>query len=111
MLRVSSVILEVVRGLRSVIERLERVDRDLARQARRAAQSIALNCAEGSYSRGRNRAARYHTALGSAREVLAVLEVAQALGYVAEVDGEIAERLERVIGTLVKIVRGRSGSG
>jgi four helix bundle protein len=40
--------------------------------------SIPLNVAEGSYSQGRNRRARYYTALGSARETLACFEVAEA---------------------------------
>ena len=48
---------------------------------RRAMQSAALNTSEGMYSRGRNRKVRYHTALGSTREVLSVLEVAAVFGY------------------------------
>ena len=40
-------------------------------------RGIALNLAEGMYSRGNNRQARYHNALGSARETLAGLEVAE----------------------------------
>ena len=104
MLRIYNVILEVLRGLRSVIEKLRRVDPDLARQLTRCSASLALNCAEGSYSQGRNRRARYHVALGSAREVLAVLEVADALGYLA-LDEALAGRLHHVIGTLVKVVR------
>jgi four helix bundle protein len=105
MLRIYGVILEVLRTLRSVIERLRRVDPDLARQLTRCSASLALNVAEGSYSQGRNRGARYHVALGSAREVLAVLEVADALGYL-KLDHALAVQLNRIIGTLVKIVRG-----
>jgi outer membrane protein assembly factor BamB len=37
----------------------------------------------GSGSQGRNRAARYHNALGSAREVVATLGIAVALGVYA----------------------------
>jgi len=66
---------------------------------------LALNVAEGSYSQGRNRRARYHVALGSAREVLGVLEVADALGYL-KLDEVLAAELHRIIGTLVKIIRG-----
>jgi hypothetical protein len=42
-----------------------------------------------------------------ARETLGCLEVAQALGYLASVDAAVAVRLNRVIGTLVRLV----GSG
>jgi hypothetical protein len=56
------------------------------------------------YSRGRNRAAKYHVALGSAREMLACLEVAEAFGYVAPVDAGTRGEFDRIIGTLVRLV-------
>ncbi len=68
MLHVYTLVLELIHQLRVPIGVIERKDRDLARQLRRASASVALNLAEGMYSRGKNRAARYHTALGSARE-------------------------------------------
>jgi four helix bundle protein len=46
----------------------------------RALISVPLNLAEGAYSRGKNRQARFQTAAASAREVQACLETAQALG-------------------------------
>ncbi|HVY31523.1 MAG TPA: four helix bundle protein [Polyangiaceae bacterium] len=79
-------------------------DRDLGRQLRRASSSIALNLGEGMYSRGQNRQARYHTALGSARETLSCLEVAAVSSYVEE-DKQLWDQLDRVIGTLVLLVR------
>ena len=66
--------------------------------------SVPLNIAEGSYSRGRNRNARYSTATGSMREVLAGLEVAEILGYVA-VPMELRDRIDFVIATLVSASR------
>ena len=48
---------------------------------------LSLTRGQGSGSRGRNRAARYHNALGSAREVVATFDVAVALGYVAPFEG------------------------
>ena len=62
--------------------------------------------AEGVHSRGGNRTARYHTALGSAQETLACLEAAEACGYVAAADPAIVQQLRRVVGTLVKLVAG-----
>ena len=56
------------------------------------------------YSRGRNRGARYNTAMGSMRETLACIEVGVALGYVDGVDGVLLGRIEQVLGTLVKLV-------
>jgi four helix bundle protein len=70
---------------------------------RRAATSIALNVAEGMYSRGKNKGVRFHTALGSAREAMAYLEVAAALGYVAEPDEDTMQVLNRIVGTLVRL--------
>ena len=106
MLRIYPVILEVLNKLQPALRRIELKDKDLGRQLRRCAASIALNCAEGMYSRGHNRSARYHSALGSARETLACLEVAQAFGYLGVADAALHTELSRVVGTLVKLVRG-----
>jgi four helix bundle protein len=78
MLRIYPVVLEVLKQLQPALKRIEVKDRDLARQLRRCSSSIALNLAEGMYSRGRNRNARYHSALGSARETLACLDLASS---------------------------------
>ncbi len=51
-------------------------------------------------------ASRYHTALGSLREVLACFEVAAALGYEPDVDPQLRGRFDHVIGTLVRLVGG-----
>ena len=103
MLRIYSVVLEVVRDVRPVIEQLERKDPDLARQMRRAASSVALNLCEGTGSRGKNRGARYHTALGSMRETLSCIDVAVALGYVEGVAPAVLGRIDHVLGTLYKL--------
>ena len=107
MLRIYPVVLETLAALRGLIAQIERRDSDLSRQLRRAAASIVLNLGEGMYSKGKNRQARYHTALGSARETLSCLEVAQALGYVGTLDAGVVAKIHRVIGTLVRLV----GSG
>ncbi len=104
MLRIYPVTVETMRELRPFIERIEKKDGDLCRQMRKAASSVVLNMSEGMGSRGKLRQVRYHTALGSARETLACLEVAEAFGYIAEVDAAIRARLDRIIGTLVKLV-------
>ncbi|MEQ8887894.1 MAG: four helix bundle protein [Sandaracinaceae bacterium] len=82
---------------------IAREDADHARQLRRAAKSVPLNIAEGAYSRGRNRHSRYHTALGSANEVVACLEVAVADGILDSIDPDVLDRLIKIIGTLVKL--------
>ena len=65
----------------------------------------STNTAEGMFSRGGNRSSRYHSALGSAQEVLACLQVAEAFGYVAKSEAAPAQdRLRRIIGTLIKLV-------
>ncbi len=110
MLRIYPVLLELVRDVGPRVRQLQRCDprsdSDVARQCRRALTSAPLNVAEGSYSRGKNRPARYHTALGSLREVLACLEVAFALGYLPEVEPVLRARFDHVLGTLVRLSGG-----
>lgn len=65
--------------------------------------SVALNPGEGSGSRGGNRNLRYRSALGSAREATACLDVALALGYVDAVDQELREGLRSVQRVLVRL--------
>ena len=62
-----------------------------------------LNVAEGSGSFGRMRTARYRTALGSARETLACLSVAEAFGYIETMPATVTQRMNRVVGTLVRV--------
>ncbi len=104
MLRIYPIVLEVLKQLQPALGRIEVQDRDLARQLRRASASIALNLGEGMYSRGQNRHARYHSALGSARETLSCLEVAALSSYVEE-DAQLWDQLDRIVGTLVLLVR------
>ena len=106
MLRIYPTLLDLVRSVRPLVKELERHDADLAKQCRRALSSAPLNVAEGSYSRGQNRTARYHTALGSLREVLACFEVAAALGYLPDVDPLLQRRFDEILGTLVRVIGG-----
>ena len=103
MLEIYPFILETIKLLRPISACIARHDPDLARQFRRARSSIALNVAEGMYSRGRNKQARYHSALGSARESLGCLELAFAEGYVTAADDALIARFDRIIGTLVRL--------
>ncbi len=105
MLRIYETMLDVLRMLRPVIAQIEKHDRDLGNQLRRASSSVPLNLAEASGSAGGTRSLRYRTALGSAREVGACIDVALAMGYVDVVDGRLMAGLDVVVGVLVKVVR------
>jgi len=95
---------QLEQALRPIVSQIELHDRDLARQLRRAASSIALNTSEGSGCSGGTRRERYRNALGSARETGACLDVALALGYLDEVDARLLDALDHVRATLVKNV-------
>jgi len=104
-LRIYSVAIESVRRLRPLIERIKTRDSNLADQLRRAATSIPLNLHEGAYSQGGNSRARFYSALGSAAEVRACLDVAEALGYTDNVDNELRDRLDQIVATLHRLSR------
>jgi four helix bundle protein len=105
MLRIYVVCIEIVREVRPVADRIARLDRDLARQLRKASVAVALNTAEGSGTRGGRRRNTYEIALGEARETRARLHAAEAAGYVSNVPLRLMDKLDHVIATLVKVVR------
>ena len=81
-------------------------DPDLARQMKRAVASVALNMQEGLYSKGGNRIARFHDAMGSAKETMACLDVSVAAEYLPpESILEDLERIDHVVATLWKLGR------
>jgi four helix bundle protein len=101
------VILDLVRRVSPLLRVLRARSSALADQMERALISIPLNVAEGAYSRGRNRQARYQSAAASARETLACLETAEAMGFVGPMDPELSALFHRVIGTLVRLIEPR----
>ncbi len=105
MLRIYDDGIAVIEMLRSTIITIERRDGDLARQLRRAAASVVLNIAEGSYARGGNRKSLYNVALGSAKETRACLDVARAFGYVDSLDPGVDAKLNVVCAVLYRLTR------
>lgn len=90
---------QLVTSLRDLLPQLERFDRDLADQMRRAASSVVLNLAEGSRSSKGNKQKHFAIAHGSANEVKAALELAQAWGWIEGARGprDVLDRLLALI--------------
>jgi four helix bundle protein len=80
-LKIYPVVLELVRRVAPCLAKLRARSPGLGDQLERALTSIPLNTAEGAYSRGKNRQARYQTAAASAREALACFETAESFGW------------------------------
>lgn len=99
--------IEMNRQLAEVGKLLERRDGDLLRQLRRAAASVSLNIAEGRGSHGGNRELRFRTALGSAREVQACLDVAAAWGYLGPAGDAARVSVDHMIAMLFKLLASR----
>jgi len=99
------VTLDMIEQVAPVARHVDRCDQDLARQMRRAAASVSLNCAEAAYSQGKNANARFYSAMASANEVLACLDVAHRFGYVARIDEGLRDKLDRIVATMRKLTR------
>ena len=104
MLRIYNVVLEMVAEAAGIAKEIEKCDKDLANQMRRAAASVALNTAEGMGNTAGHKRQRYQTALGSAREVMACTDVAKAMRYVDKVDAGTVDRMNHVIATLARLI-------
>ena len=84
--------LGLIRALVPVLALVEGHDRDLGRQARKAASSVALNLGEGRKRTGRDRLHLWRIAAGSAEETRVCLHVAVAWGYLT--DDDVAAALD-----------------
>lgn len=93
---------ELIAALRPIVPVIERRDRALADQLKRAASSVLLNLAEGQKFTNGNRRKHYEIAQGSANEVKAALDAAEAWGWIAE---RGSERLvmDRMLAVLWKL--------
>jgi four helix bundle protein len=78
---------------------LLRHDRDLADQIHRAASSIALNLGEARRLTAGNQRKHYELAHGSASEVKAALDLAEAWGWVTDTEAP-RHTLDRLLGLL-----------
>lgn len=105
--RIYPVVLELVRKLAPYLPVLRARSASLGDQLERALISIPLNVAEGAYSRGKNRQARYQSAAASAREALACFETAEALGFIDPLAPELQASFQHAIGTLVRLALSR----
>jgi len=105
MLKIYPFIVETIGLLAPIVRRMAKHDPDLAKQARRAGNSILLNTAEGVGSFGGNERARFHTALGSNQEVRACLDAAEAWGYVDAIDPALRDRFDRIAATLYRLAK------
>ena len=104
MLRIYPVCLEVAREVRPLADRIAQFDRAQSLQLRKSCGAITNNVAEGSGLRAGRRRLAYEIALGEARETLANLEVAEAVGYLPPLAPELRARFNHIIGTLVRVV-------
>ena len=95
--------------LKPVVAAVGRHDRSLRDQLRRAGSSIPLNQAEGYGLEGGHEKQRFLTALGSAREVAAIIEVARRWEYVSSADAEHAlQALDGVAAMTYRLVHPRA---
>ena len=105
-LDVYRVSLEVIGELKMVVRDIRSQDRALAVQLTNAINSVSLNVGEGHYRAGRDRIQHWRIAAGSANEVRACLEVAQAWGWLDEQRvAPIIALVNRVLAMLWKMTR------
>ena len=95
--------IDLIVQLRAALARIKRHDAALAKQGRDAAGSVSLNLGEGNGRAGADRLHHFRIALGSLREVGAVLDVAVAFGYLDE--APLARERDRLCGIIYGLQR------
>ena len=99
---------QVMQGeARALCEAIRSHDANLASQLRRAAQSVALNMAEGMAARGGVRRNAYSIALREARECMAAIDVAGRWGYV-RAEASVVDRIDKIVATLMRLTMPRA---
>ncbi len=84
------------------------MDRELHDQIRSASNSMGLNIGEAAGSLGGNCRVRFHSALGSAREVRSGLALAVAWGHIQQKEvAAVDALLDRVCAMLWRLTHGK----
>ena len=96
--------LELVRALRPVVDQLKTHDRDLCDQITRAGTSVLLNLGEGNLRSGGDRKRLFVYARGSAAEIKAAIDVADAWGWPVDA-AAVKPILDRLMGLLWGLTR------
>jgi len=104
MLRVHARYIALLVELRPVLDAIGRRNRGLHQQLLDALGSVSLNMAEASGNEGGTRRQRFLSSLGSLRESIAALQVAEAFGHVTTPPAIMAG-LSGCVGTLVVLTR------
>ncbi len=103
-LRITDDIIDTIGNLHRLCAVLARRDPDLAKQVRRAINSVGLNAGEGLHAAGGNRTVRLESAMSSGREVIFGLRIAGAAGYLeTERVAREVDNLDRIVATLYKL--------
>ncbi len=105
MLRIYDEVLEIIRTVAPLVHELRKRSPNLADQAERALSAVPLRIAEGSYSRGKNRAAHYHGGAGSLQEAIGAFDTGAAWGWIAPLDPVLRDRMVRARSVLFKNAR------
>jgi four helix bundle protein len=104
MLRIYWVMLDAIETMQPLIDKIRSRNKALAAQLDEASDSVPLNIAEGSGNRGGTRRERYSTALGSCRETVSCLHVAERKRFI-EIPPDLMAMLNHVIAVLVLVTR------
>ncbi|MEM9863047.1 MAG: four helix bundle protein [Myxococcota bacterium] len=90
----------LISALVPVVAAIGRRNRALKVQLERAASSIPLNLSEGWGLQGGHKRTRYLSALGSAREVASIVEVARRWRYISDSQASEVSRLVESIASM-----------
>ena len=109
-MKVYEVSVSMVQVIHEQVVPFVRRERELLDQLHRASRSVVLNIAEGlGVGRGKRRDQHFRIALGSAREAMAVIDLAVATGLVPkESVAAAADRVDHVCAMLWKLTRHRA---
>ncbi len=100
--------IKLATSLRTPVERLRLRDKELADQLRRAVNDLALALGEAARREGRDRIQFFRVAGGSASEVRAAMDLAEAWGSIDAADLEAARLLlDRELAILWRLVHPR----
>ena len=89
---------ELAEALGHVLPAVQKHDRDLASQPRRAGASVPSCLSEGAQRTGRDRLHLYRTSAGSAAEIRTQVQLAVAWGYLdGAAAAKVAELADRVV--------------